>query len=56
MSVEEAVARFFPAGTSYDRNQAKRLIQWLATCGYAIVPKEQTKPKELAKPSTLKAA
>jgi hypothetical protein len=56
MSVEEAVARFFPAGTGYDHYQAKRLIKWLASCGYAIVPKEQTKPKEQRKPSALKAA
>jgi hypothetical protein len=45
MSVEEAVARMFPAGTSYDRVQAKRMIHWLDKCGYAIVPKAQVKPK-----------
>ena len=40
-SLEEAVARFFPAGTGYDRNQAKRLIRWLDSCGYTVVPKDQ---------------
>ncbi len=55
MSVEEAVARFFPAGTGYDHNQAKRFIRWLASCGYAIVPTEQAKPKQQTKPSALKA-
>jgi hypothetical protein len=43
MSVEEAVARFFPAGMSYDHNQATRLIRWLDTCGYVIAPKDATK-------------
>jgi hypothetical protein len=39
--LEEAVARFFSRGTSYDRVEAQRLIQWLDKCGYKIVPKEQ---------------
>lgn len=38
---EEAVARYFPVGTGYDYNQAKRLIRWLDSCGYALVPKDQ---------------
>ena len=53
MRIEEAVARFFPAGTSYDHNLAQRLILWLDNCGYVIVPKEA---KEKSKPRTLKAA
>ena len=40
MSVEEAVARFFPAGQGYDRQQALRLIHWLDRCGYDITRKE----------------
>ena len=32
----EAVSRFFP---SYDRQSADRLISWLETCGYEIVPR-----------------
>jgi hypothetical protein len=40
-SVEEAVARCFPAGSGYDRNQAKRLIGWLDSCGYVVIAKEQ---------------
>ena len=38
-SVQEAVARFFPAGADYDRKEAERLICWLDSCGYAVVPK-----------------
>jgi len=38
---EEAVARFFPVGTRYDQNQAKRLIDWLDSCGYRLVHKDQ---------------
>jgi len=38
-SVQEAVARFFPAGADYDRKEAERLISWLDSCGYAVVPK-----------------
>lgn len=56
MSVEDAVARFFPAGTSYDDSQGKRLIQWLDSCGYAIVPKVQSDAKERPAPKTRKAA
>lgn len=55
MSVEEAVARFFPVGAGYDHNQAKRLIRWLDSCGYVIAPKEQAKVTE-KKARTLKAA
>ena len=39
-SVEEAVARFFPIGGGYDREQAQRLIRWLESCGYEIAPKQ----------------
>ncbi len=56
MRVEEAVARFFPAGTGYDHDQGDRLIKWLAHCGYAIVPAEQAKSEQEAKSSVLKAA
>jgi len=38
-SVQDAVARFFPAGADYDRKEAERLICWLDSCGYAVVPK-----------------
>jgi hypothetical protein len=38
-SVQEAVARFFPSGASYDMKKATRLISWLDSCGYAVVPK-----------------
>ena len=38
-SVQDAVARFFPAGEDYDRKEAERLISWLDSCGYAVVPK-----------------
>ncbi len=38
-SVQEAVARFFPAGADYDRKEAERLICWLDSCGYAVMPK-----------------
>lgn len=38
-SVQEAVARFFPAGAGYDMKKATRLISWLDSCGYAVVPK-----------------
>jgi hypothetical protein len=38
-SVQDAVARFFPAGADYDRKEAERLISWLDSCGYAVVPK-----------------
>ena len=38
--VQEAVSRFFPAGTKYDRASADRLIAWLDHCGYEIVPKQ----------------
>lgn len=55
--LEEAVARFFPAGTTYDHAQAKRLIRWFDSCGYMVVPKEQAKAKEQkADPRSLKAA
>lgn len=37
----EAVARFFPAGAGYDHEKADRLIGWLRTCGYSIVPQER---------------
>ena len=40
MTVEETVARFFPAGTGYDHTQAKRLIAWLDSRGFAITPKD----------------
>jgi hypothetical protein len=43
--VEEAVARFFPQSTGYDRVAAKRLVGWLDTCGYAIVSKEALEPQ-----------
>jgi|HubBroStandDraft_1064217.scaffolds.fasta_scaffold177220_2 hypothetical protein len=38
MSALEAVSRFFPAGTHYDRVAAKRFIKWLEHCGYEIAP------------------
>jgi len=38
-TVHEAVARFFPAGADYDHKEADRLITWLESCGYAVVPK-----------------
>ncbi len=41
-SVQDAVARFFPAGADYDRKEAERLISWLDSCGYAVVPKAVT--------------
>lgn len=53
MSVEEAVARYFPTGTGYDHTQAQRLIGWLDKCGYVIAPKEA---KKHPKPRALKAA
>jgi hypothetical protein len=37
LDLEEAVARFFPRCTSYDRKQAEHLIAWLDHCGYVIV-------------------
>jgi hypothetical protein len=55
MTVEETVARFFPAGTGYDINQARRLINWLEARGYAIAPKEQAvgkKPKAAGRKAT----
>jgi len=41
-TVHEAVARFFPAGADYDHKEADRLITWLESCGYAVVPKSQS--------------
>jgi hypothetical protein len=38
--LQEAVARFFPTSTGYDRRDADRLIAWLGNCGYEIVPKQ----------------
>jgi hypothetical protein len=40
-TVHEAVARFFPAGADYDHKEADRLITWLESCGYAVVPKSE---------------
>ncbi len=40
----EAVARFFPAGTAYDRDNATRMIKWLDSCGYRIVAKSDAEP------------
>jgi hypothetical protein len=36
-SAEEAVARFFPRSLDYDHATARRLIDWLARCGYSLV-------------------
>ena len=46
VGLEEAVARFFPRGTYYDRNEAKRLIAWLDRCGYVIVRKDEVKHRQ----------
>ncbi len=51
---EEAVARFFPAGGSYDRNQAKRLIRWLDSCGYELIRKDQASASEPELQSAMK--
>jgi|GraSoiStandDraft_4_1057263.scaffolds.fasta_scaffold671806_2 hypothetical protein len=57
--VEEAVARFFPRSTGYDRVAAKRFIGWLDRCGYAIVAKDalKTQPprRETPKPASAKS-
>lgn len=47
-SVEEALARFFPAGVGYDRIQAARLIRWLDKCGYEVARKVPLTPAERA--------
>ena len=39
--LEEAVARFFPRGIYYDREEAKRFIGWLDRCGFVIVRKDE---------------
>ena len=58
MTVEETVARFFPAGTGYDHTQAKRLIAWLDSRGFAITPKETapSKSRDEPKPALKNAA
>jgi hypothetical protein len=45
-SVQEALARFFPAGGHYDRGQAARLVRWLDKCGYEVVRKVEVTPAE----------
>ena len=40
LELEDAVARFFPRGTYYDRKEAKRFIAWLDRCGFEIVRKD----------------
>lgn len=45
-SVQEAVARFFPSGSGYDMKKATRLISWLDSCGYAVVPKAANQAAE----------
>ena len=50
MSIEETVARFFPAGLGYDHTQAQRLIAWLESRGYVITPKEAKKAAQTTRP------
>jgi len=45
--VEEAVARFFPRSTDYDHVAARRLIDWLDSCGYTIVAHSAIKAQPL---------
>jgi hypothetical protein len=53
-ALEEAVARFFPAGAGYDHNQAKRLIRWLDSCGYAVVAKDEASAADRVAQSAVK--
>jgi hypothetical protein len=51
-SVKDALSRFFPAGTSYDRDQASRMIRWLDSCGYRIVEKDSEHESAVHEAST----
>lgn len=40
MTPSQAVARFFPFGTGYDRRKAESFLRWIDTCGLELRPKQ----------------
>ena len=40
MTPNQAIARFFPLGTGYDRSKADNLLKWIDACGFELRPKK----------------
>ena len=40
MTPSQAISRFFPLGTGYDRCQADNLLKWIDACGFEVRPKQ----------------